>query len=100
MPSFRTEVPHPFEKDDATEKLKVFLEIVAERYRDQVSHLNGEWRENILSFALTSYGFTVSGTLTVEDYMARLEGQLPLAALALRGKIEQSIAQELRRALT
>jgi len=32
--------------------------------------------------------------------MARLEGQLPLAALALRGKIEQSIAQELRRALT
>jgi len=67
MPSFRTEVPHPFEKDDATEKLKVFLEIVAERYRDQVSHLNGEWRENILSFALTSYGFTVSGTLTVED---------------------------------
>lgn len=100
MPSFRTEVPHPLQKDDATDKLKVFLEIIAERYRDQVSHLNGDWQENVLSFALTTYGFTVSGTLTVEDYVARLEGQLPLAALAFRGKIEQGIAQELRRALT
>ncbi|MFV1964015.1 MAG: polyhydroxyalkanoic acid system family protein [Pirellulaceae bacterium] len=100
MSSFRTEVQHQLGKEKATERLKTFLEQVAERYKDQVSHLDGTWADNILKFALTTYGFNISGTLTVEDNLARLEGKLPLAALAFRGKIEQSIAAELARELS
>jgi hypothetical protein len=100
MPAFSTEVPHPLGKDEATERLKVFLERVAERYKDQVSALSGEWQQNVLNFSLTTYGFTVSGKLVVEESVARLEGQLPFAAVPFRGKIEKGIAQELERALT
>jgi hypothetical protein len=100
MSSFRTEVQHQLGKEKATERLTTFLEQVAERYRDQVTHLDGAWTENILKFALTTYGFNISGMVTVEDSLVRLEGKLPLAALAFRGKIEQSIASELERELT
>jgi len=99
MPAFSTEVPHPLSQDEATERLKEFLERVAERYKDQVSQLSGEWQENVLNFNLTTYGFTVSGTLTVEEKVARLQGQLPFAAVPFRGKIEHGIAQELEKAL-
>ncbi len=99
MPGFRTEVPHPLSKDDATEKLKVFLDQVRERYKDQVSAIEGDWADNKLDFSLTTFGFTIKGLLTVEDKNAVLEGQLPFAALAFKGKIEQGIKSELEKAL-
>ena len=83
MPGFRTEVPHPLTKDEATEKLKVFLDNVREKYKDQVSEIGGEWVENKLDFSLTTFGFTIKGELTVEDKNAVLEGQLPFAAVPI-----------------
>ncbi len=99
MPGFRTEVPHPLTQDEATEKLKVFLDQVRERYKDQVSAIEGNWDSNKLDFSLTTFGFTIKGLLTVEDKNAVLEGQLPFAALAFKGKIEQGIKSELEKAL-
>jgi hypothetical protein len=99
MPGFRTEVPHTLSKADATEKLKVFIDRVREHYKNQVSAIDGSWQDNKLDFSLTTFGFTISGVLTVEDKIAILEGQLPFAALAFRGKIEQGIKSELEKAL-
>ena len=48
---------------------------------------------------MTTYGFTISGKLTVDDSSARIEGQLPFAALAFKGKIEKSIAEEMQKQL-
>lgn len=99
MPEFRTEVPHSLGKDQATEKLKVFLDKVREHYKDQVSAIEGSWDESKLDFSLTTFGFTISGELTVEDKRAVLQGQLPFAAFAFKGKIEQGIKSELEKAL-
>jgi hypothetical protein len=97
MPSFRTEVPHELGRQVATERLKSFLEGVKERYRDQVSELDGDWNDNVLTFSLTTYGFTIDGKLTVEDQLASLAGRLPLGVAMFRGKIERSLAGELER---
>ena len=70
-----------------------------EQYGDFVTELEGDWNNNVLSFSLKTYGFKIDGTLTVEDQLARLHGNLPFAALVFRGKIEQSITGELRRIL-
>lgn len=99
MPGFCTEVPHSLGKEQATEKLKLFLEQVAQRYKDQVSKIDGSWEDNKLNFSLTTFGFTIGGDLTVEEDNAILEGQLPFAAMAFRGKIEQGIKAELEKAL-
>lgn len=99
MPGFSTEVPHTLGREAAVAKLKDFADKVREKYKDQVSSMTGEWTENILKFAMTTYGFTISGVLTVEDQLARLEATLPFAALAFKGKIEQSFASEVKKAL-
>ena len=99
MPAFQVNVPHALGQEQAVERLKVFLLKVAEHYKGQVSTLEGNWVENVLTFAMTTYGFTISGKLTVDDSSAQLAGQLPFAALAFRGKIEKSIADELRKEL-
>jgi hypothetical protein len=100
MSSFRTEVRHQLGKEKAAERLKTFLDQVAEHYKDQVSHLDGQWNDNRLTFELTTYGFNISGAVTVEEEVVVLEGRLPLAALPFRGKIEQTIASELERELS
>ena len=99
MPSFNTEVPHQLGQEEATQRLKNLLDQVRKQYKDFVTDLHGDWANNVLTFSLKTYGFTIDGTLTVEDELARLSGNLPFAALAFRGKIEQSIAGELRREL-
>ena len=99
MPGFRTEVPHSLGLDEATERLKTFLDKVNQRYKDQVSSLEGSWQENVLTFCLTTFGFKIDGVLTVDEQVAILEGQLPFAALAFKGKIESSIKKELEKAL-
>lgn len=99
MPGFSTEVPHHLGREAAVAKLKDFAEHIRERYKDQVSSMTGQWRDNVLDFALTTYGFTINGLLTVEEQVARIEAQLPFAALAFRGKIEHSFASELKKAL-
>ena len=71
MPAFRTEVPHPLGQEAATERLKSFLDEVRNRYKDQVSSLEGDWDSNVLSFALTTYGFKIDGQLTVNWLTAR-----------------------------
>ena len=75
------------------------LDQVSERYKDQVSSIDGAWEENRLHFSLTTFGFTISGDLTVEEDLAVLEGQLPFAAMAFKGKVEQGIKAELEKAL-
>lgn len=99
MPSFNTEVPHGLGQHEATQRLKSLLHQVREQYRDFVTELQGDWSNNVLTFSLKTYGFLIDGTLTVDDQAARLAGNLPLAALPFRGKIEQSIADQLRREL-
>ena len=98
MPKFSTEVPHQLGAQAATERLKSFLDQVKDKYQDQVSNLSGDWEENVLNFSLTTYGFTIDGTLTVEEQLAKLSGTLPMAASFFRGKIEESIAGVLQRA--
>jgi hypothetical protein len=100
MPAFQVNVPHGLGQEQAVERLKAFLEKVAERYKDQVSKMEGNWVDNVLTFAMTTYGFTISGKLTVDDSSAQMSGQLPFAALAFKGKIEKSIADELKKAVS
>ena len=100
MPTFSTEVPHQLGTEQATTRLKQFVEQVREQYKDFVTDLQGNWTDNLLTFSFKTYGFKIAGTLTVDETAARLAGNLPFAALAFRGKIEQSIAGELRRELS
>ena len=99
MPSFKTQVPHPLGREEATRRLKGFLDQVREEYESQVSELKETWTDSTLDFAMTTYGFKIEGQLVIDEEVVAIRGTLPLAAVAFRGKIEKSIQQALESAL-
>lgn len=100
MPGFATEVAHGLGQAEALERLKNFVEAARRQHGTEVSASHGQWNDNILDFSLTTFGLTITGNLAVEENRARVAGRLPLAALPFRGRIEQSIASELQKALS
>lgn len=100
MPSFKTEVPHSLGKPEAVARLKGMLSDVRDKYKEQVSDLSEEWQGDTLIYSFKTYGFTIQGDLTVAEELIVMNGSLPIAALAFRGKIEQSIRAELEKRLT
>ncbi|MCA9270716.1 MAG: polyhydroxyalkanoic acid system family protein [Planctomycetales bacterium] len=99
MPKFSTAVPHPLGKQAARLALEGLLSRVSEKFAQQVSSLEQSWTGDTLTFALTTYGFKISGNVVVEDSEVRLDGDLPFAAAMFKGKIESSIKTEIEKAL-
>jgi hypothetical protein len=100
MPGFDITAPHDLGQEQAIERLKGFVGKIGQRFPDQVSNLQESWNGNVLDFSFTTYGFTIKGAATVEPSQVRLEGELPLAALMFKGKIEQSIRDEVGKVLS
>ena len=99
MPGFSIEVPHELGQQQASGRLRGFLDKVRERYQSQVIDLEETWTENNLNFGFKTYGISVQGNVDVQPEAVKVAGKLPLAAIAFRGKIEQSIREELEKVL-
>ena len=100
MPGMNVEVGHAMGRQAAVERLKSLMDHIQARYKDQVKDIQQSWDDNKLNFSFKTFGLTITGTLTVEDDKATLEGKLPIAAMAFRGQIENSIREELIKQLT
>ena len=98
MPSISLTVPHPLGKDAAREKLQRFMEVVKTDY-SQVSDLHEEWQGDSLKFSFKTYGFVITGALQVREKDVVLDGTLPLAAIMFKGRVEQTIREQLERLL-
>jgi hypothetical protein len=99
MPSFSIEVPHTLDQSTAIAKLTGLIDALQTKYKDVASNVEGNWTDNVLAFSLKVMGFTITGKLTVQDKLATVQGQLPLAAAMFRGRIEESIKSELQKEL-
>jgi putative polyhydroxyalkanoic acid system protein len=100
MPSLKITVPHQLGQEEAVMRLKGFLAKVKERYQNQLSDLQETWTDNKLDFAFKTYGFTIKGSMVVEPADVLFEGQIPFAAMMFKGKIEQTLRDEITRVLT
>jgi hypothetical protein len=99
MPSLSLTTPHALGLEEATTRLKNFFEKLKERHKDQVSNLEEQWHDNRLEYGFSTYGFNIKGELTVEPNEVRVNGTLPFAAMMFKGKIEQSVREELEKLL-
>lgn len=99
MPKLSLSVPHTLSQQEATARLKGFLERIRSRYADQVSDLQENWGENSGTFGFKTYGFNIKGSLAVEPSEVRVEGDLPFAAMMFKGKVEQTLRENLERLL-
>ena len=99
MPSFSTEVSHSLGQADARDRLTTFLEQMVEQYQDRISQVDGAWEGNVLNYTLTTFGMTISGKLTVSEDRVLAHGDLPLAAIMLKGQIANGVKKALLSAL-
>jgi len=99
MAGFNVSVPHHIGREAALSRVQRFLDDVRQNYAAHVSDVRGQWHENRLEFGFSATGLPVQGTLVVEDHAVHVSGPLPLAAMFFRGKIEQTIRQELEKLL-
>lgn len=100
MPKLTVAVPHSLDPQEVTKRLQGFLERVRSRYGDQVSDLQESWGENSGNFSFKTYGFNVKGNIAVEPGEVKVEGDLPFAAMMFKGRVEQTLRENLERLMS
>jgi hypothetical protein len=100
MPALSLSVPNPLGQQEASQRLKLFLTKIKERHQDKVSNLEEEWPdENHLKYRFKTFGFDIQGDAKVEPQAVLLNLTLPFTAMMFKGKIEQTLRDELTRLL-
>jgi len=61
--------------------------------------LEESWVGNLLNFAFKAKGFNVKGSMQVAPSEVKIDGQLPFAAMIFKGKIEQTVREQLQKVL-
>jgi hypothetical protein len=100
MASYNVRVPHALGREMALARVARFLDDVQRDYAAHMSDVEGQWSDNRLQFGFVASGLRISGTLLVEETSVHVSGPLPLAAALFRGRIEQTIRDELQRLLS
>ena len=93
MPSMTINVPHQLDQDEAMGRIKRLLGEVKNDYGDRVTDLKESWTDTGGEFSFRAMGFSISGKLQVRPNEVELKGNYPLAAIPLKGKIEQTIRE-------
>jgi hypothetical protein len=99
MPSLTITAPHSLGTEEATTRLKNFFQKLKERHQDKMSNLEEQWNDNRLEYAFSTYGFNIKGDVQVEPNEVKVNGALPFAAMMFKGKIEQTVKEELEKLL-
>jgi hypothetical protein len=78
-------------REEAARRLKE----QAAKAREQVTDLEEQWNDHTLTFRFKAMGFGVNGTMAVEDAAVKIDVNLPLAAMMVKGMIEHRLRQEI-----
>jgi hypothetical protein len=93
----RVVLPHRGSQADGIVQLKAMLTQHRAQINQHASDLKEEWNDNVLTFAFTSQGTHIQGTLTVRDKEYELVAKLPLTMRLFEGTIERMIAAEVKK---
>jgi hypothetical protein len=99
MPRIAIATPHALGQETAVARVQQLLQKVKHKYQDQVSDLVETWNDNVLDFRFKTYTFNIKGQLKVEPNQVSLDGDIPFAALMFKGRIEQTLKDELAKLL-
>ena len=99
MAKFMTAVEHQLDSATAQSRLQDFITQMTIKQNDSIDSMEGTWNGNNLTFELTVMGMKVSGTLTVSDDVIEIQGTMPFALSLMRGRMEKTMEQELRKLL-
>ena len=100
MPEFKVSVPHKLGRQQAKERLKTFAAELKEKYASQVKDMHEEWKEDSVEFGFTTFGMQIKATVAAGDDSVDIDGEIPMAAVLFKGRIEQEVRQAVEKALS
>lgn len=80
--------------------MRSFIQRMREKHPDKVRDLEESWNGDTLTFAFSTFGFKLRGTLQVQPQHVQMDAELPLAAIMFRGRLEQEFRETLTRVLS
>jgi len=95
MVEIHTHVTHRLGRVAALERMHQVADSLSQRFPQQVHQVRSTWHDNKLNIRFTAYGFLVQWEAIVQEEQVALLGQIPDAARAFKGKIEQAIVARL-----
>ncbi len=99
MASIKISLPHKLPKEEALKRIKSLLSKVKIEFSEAVSDLKESWDGNTGKFSFSAKGFSISGTLVVNEALVQLDGKIPFAVSFFKKKIEAVIETEARKVL-
>jgi Putative polyhydroxyalkanoic acid system protein (PHA_gran_rgn) len=99
MPKINLSVPHTLGQEEAKRRIANLMADSRARFADKISNAVESWNGHTDTFSFKAMGFSVSGTLEVQAAQILIEMNLPLAAFAIKGRIESEILTHARELL-
>ncbi len=92
-------IPHSFSRHEAVVRIQRLLLEAKPKLADKVTVQEERWEGDILHFAFTAQGQSISGELEVKDKEYELNAKLPLMMRMFEGRIEKMIEEQSKQML-
>ena len=99
MPKVNLSVPHELGQEEATARIKHLLTEVREKYGNQVSDIHEDWNGSSCDLAWKSMGMGMSANIQVNASDVTVDGTMPMAFMAFKGKMESLVRDRVTQAL-
>jgi hypothetical protein len=90
-------IPFKGSQGEGIVRIKQLLSENRAKIEENTTEFSQEWKDNVLSFAFTAQGKSISGTVTILDDVFEVYAKLPLALRLFEGTIERMIEGELKK---
>jgi hypothetical protein len=99
MPKVNISVPHELSQAEARSRVEHLVTDVREKYGHQLSDVHENWNGDSCELGWKSMGMGMSATLQVNPSDVTVDGTMPMAFMAFKGKMEQLVRDRLTQAL-
>lgn len=99
MPNLIATIPHGLSRAEAKRRLQEQIGILNNQQGAVFANLQERWTGDVMDFSANALGQTVSGRLTIEDHLVRVEMALPWLLGLIAGTVKHRIEQQVTHTL-
>ena len=99
MPKLVVTQSHQLDQAEAVRRVQQLAQRATAAYQGQVKDLQQHMEGNQGTFSFSIMGMKISGQVQVEPDQVRVEVDLPLAAMMVKGRIENELKKHLQELL-
>ena len=100
MPSIKFSVPHSLTEQEAAGRLQNAIGDLKQKFGDRIQNLHESWTDHRGDLSFEAMGFRVSASILIGSNSVEFNGQIPMAALPFKSRIESTAKERLQALLS